>query len=404
MKYLILVTDGAGDEAIPALGGLTPLEAARLPNINKLAAKGQVGMVSTIPKGMAPGSDAANLSVMGYEPETYHTGRSPLEAVSMGIQMKDSDVAFRCNLVTLEGESPYEEKIIVDHSSGDISTEEAGVLVDEINRAFATDTIKFYRGFSYRHAMIVADGSVDFELVPPHDILGRVIGEYLPSGQNALFIREMMEKSFDLLDGHPVNEERKAKGLRPANSIWIWGQGRKPSLPLFYDKYGVRGATVSAVDLIKGIGLFAGLEAIYVPGATGTIDTDYEGKAQATIDAFERGLDFVYLHLEGPDECSHQGDLEGKIKSLELIDQRIVKTLIDYLDSRADDYRFMILPDHQTPLSIRTHLGEPVPFVLYDSSQAQPRDENRFYGESSGRRGLNFSKGCELTDYFFRKA
>lgn len=402
MKYLILLTDGAGDEPVSALGGKTPLEAAKLPNINKLAAKGQVGMVTTIPEGMAPGSDAANLSVMGYEPEIYHTGRSPLEAVSMGIQMKDTDVASRCNLVTLEGDGPYQEKIVTDHSSGDITTEEAGVLIEAVNQALATDTIKFHKGFSYRHAMIEENGLVDFDLTPPHDILGQVIGDYLPSKADNLYIREMMEKSFDILDQHPINIERKAKGLRPANSIWIWGQGKKPALPLFFDKYGVTGATVSAVDLIKGIGICAGLEDIFVEGATGTIDTDYQGKTQATIDAFERGLDFVYLHLEGPDECSHQGDMEGKIKSLELIDENIVKPLVEYLDGKGEDYRFMVLPDHQTPLSIRTHLGDPVPFVIYDSSKILAEDQDRFYGESSGRQGLEFLRGRDLIDYFFK--
>jgi 2,3-bisphosphoglycerate-independent phosphoglycerate mutase len=403
MKYLILVTDGAADEAIEALGGKTPLEAAELYNINKLAARGIVGMVNTIPEGMSPGSDAANLSVMGYDPLRYHTGRSPLEAVSMGIELVETDVAFRCNLVTLGGDVPYEEKIIIDHSSGDISTEEARILINDINQSFGSLKVQFYPGVSYRHAMIVHEGETHYDLTPPHDILDKKVKDYLPKGQGSEYIGEMMKESYDLLSNHPINRDRMSRGLNPANSIWIWGQGRKPALPSFYDKYKVRGATISAVDLIKGIGLCAGLEAVDVPGATGTIHTNFTGKAEATIDQFEKGMDFVYLHLEAPDECSHQGDLAGKIQSLELIDQKIVGPVIDYLNRSGDDYRLLVLPDHPTPVRIRTHSSNPVPFVLYDSRDVKSKDGSRFYGEGSGETGLYFGHGYELTDFFFSR-
>ncbi len=403
MKYLILVTDGAGDEPIEALGGKTPLEAAHLKNINSLAARGTIGMVSTIPDGMAPGSDAANLSVMGYDPKVFHTGRSPLEAVSMGIHMSDTDVAFRCNLVTLKGDGEYEDLTIADHSAGDITTEEAALLIEAVNRAFETEEIKFYTGFSYRHAMILKQGGVDQELTPPHDVLGQRVGDHLPKGPGSDFIKDMMRESYKLLSEHPVNLARTEKGLNPANSIWIWGQGKKPSLTPIYDKYQVKGVTISAVDLIKGIGLCAGLRAVAVKGATGTIHTNYDGKAAAAIQSFQEGNDLVFLHLEGPDECSHQGDLPGKIKSLELIDQKIVGPLVEYLDRSGEDYRFLVLPDHQTPIRIRTHLGEPVPFVLYESAHIKEEDLSKAYGETAGRQGLFFRNGYELTDYFFRK-
>jgi 2,3-bisphosphoglycerate-independent phosphoglycerate mutase len=403
MKYLILVTDGAGDEKIEALGGKTALEVADMKNINGLAAKGIVGMVNTIPDGMAPGSDAANLSVMGYDPKLYHTGRSPLEAVSMGIEMNDTDVAFRCNLVTLQGEDSYDQKKIIDHSSGDITTEEARVLIQAINEVFGSEKIQFYTGVSYRHAMIMHNGETHYDLTPPHDILERRVGEYLPKGEGVEFIEKMMRESYDILSVHPINLDRIARGLNPANSIWIWGQGRKPALTSFYDKYQVRGVTISAVDLIKGIGICAGLGAVDVPGATGTLHTNFKGKADATIENFKNGQDFVYLHLEAPDECSHQGDLEGKIKSLELIDEKIAGPVIEYLDQSGDDYRFLVLPDHHTPIRTRTHSAEPVPFVFFDSKNQKEENRGRVYSEDSGATGLFFNNGYELTDYFFTK-
>jgi len=401
MKYLILVPDGAADEKLDMLGNKTPLQAAKISNINQLAQKGMVGLVRTIPPGIAPGSDAANLSVMGYDPAIYHTGRSPLEAVSMGIDMKDTDVAFRTNLVTLKGEGRYEDLTIEDHSAGDITSEEAKVLIEYIDEKLGSDGIHFYPGVSYRHAMIVNNGSTEYDLTPPHDVLTQRVGNHLPKGSNAEFITELMKESYRLLAEHPVNLERIKNGLNPANSIWIWGQGRKPSLSSFYDKYGIKGTAISAVDLIKGIALCAGLDSVDVEGATGTIHTNFSGKAQAAIAEYQKGKDFIYLHVEAPDECSHQGDLEGKIKSLELIDELVLKPILDYLYDRGEAFRVLIVPDHRTPMAIRTHTATPVPYVLYDSEKIAVPDSERAFSEEEGKKGRYFENGFELTDYFF---
>ena len=401
MKYLVVLTDGAGDRPIPELEGKTPLQVAELRNINELAKHSEIGTVQTIPEGMSPGSDAANLSVMGFDPKIYHTGRSPLEAVSMGIDMTKTDVAFRCNLVTLSKDEPYLEKTILDHSSGDITSEEAAELIKAVQEQLGTDRISFYPGFSYRHAMIVHNGDTDFNLTPPHDILTQKIRGYLPEDDEKTgFIREMMIKSYDILKDHPVNVSRRERGLNTADSIWIWGQGRKPKLPSFTEKYGITGAAISAVDLIKGIGLCAGLESIDVEGATGTLNTNYTGKKDAAVAAFDRGLDFVYIHLEAPDECSHQGDMAGKIRCLELIDEKIVGPMKEYLDASGDDYKILVVPDHPTPLEIRTHSSESVPFVLYDSRK-EPYNADNAYNEEAGSRGMHFATGYELADYFF---
>ncbi|MDD3880274.1 MAG: cofactor-independent phosphoglycerate mutase [Syntrophomonas sp.] len=402
MKYLILVPDGAGDEKIAMLGNITPLQEAKVNYMNQLAQKGMVGMVRTIPKGIAPGSDAANLSVMGYDPLTYHTGRSPLEAVSMGIKMSDTDVAFRTNLVTLQGEGNYEDLIVADHSAGEIISEEAKVLIDFIDKRFSTEFIHFHPGVSYRHALIVNNGSTDYDLTPPHDILTKRVGDFLPKGDGSEFITRMMKESYELLSSHPINQERVKKGLNPANSIWIWGQGRKPNLSSFYDKYGINGTVISAVDLIKGIGLCAGLDSVDVEGATGTIHTNFKGKAAAAIDEYKKGKDFVYLHLEAPDECSHQGDLAGKIKSLEIIDEQVLRPTLEYLYSTGEAFKVLILPDHRTPIAIRTHSAAPVPYVLYRSDQETEIDESRAFNETSGESGKFFENGFELADFFFR--
>lgn len=401
MKYLILVPDGAGDEEIAMLGNKTPLQAANIEYMDQLAQKGMVGLVRTIPPGIAPGSDAANLSVMGYDPTVYHTGRSPLEAASMGIEMSDTDVAFRTNLVTLKGEGSYEDLTIEDHSAGDITSEEAKVLMEYIEEQFGTDRLRFYPGVSYRHAMIVKNGSTDYNLTPPHDVLTQRVGDHLPKGSGSEFITEMMKKSYTLLSDHPINQEREKNGLNPANSIWIWGQGRKPKLSSFYDKYGIKGTAISAVDLIKGIALCAGLSSVDVEGATGTIHTNFGGKARAVIEEYKRGQDFVYLHLEAPDECSHQGDLEGKIKSLELIDQLVLKPILDHLYSSGEAFKVLIVPDHRTPIAIRTHSATPVPYVLYDSEKVTKPDPERVFDEEVGKKGRFFENGFELTDYFF---
>lgn len=423
MKYLIIVPDGAGDEKIEELGGKTPLEVAAMPMINDLAAKGEVGMVQTIPNGVAPGSDAANLSVMGYDPAVYLTGRSPLEAASIGIDMSETDVAFRTNIITLVDpatgrpadettQTAYEDLIITDHSSGDITTEEADVLIKAVQHKLGNDKIQFYTGVSYRHCMIVKEGSTDYQLTPPHDVLGKRVGDYLPKGegtvegaesQEAGFITKLMKESYELLRCHPVNQKRIAKGLNSANTTWIWGQGKKPSLSSFYDKYKITGTAVSAVDLIKGIAICAGLDSVDVEGATGTLHTNFEGKAQAAVEEFKRGKDFVYMHLEGPDECSHQGDQPGKIKCMELIDEKIAKPLVEYLRGTGEAFKVLVVPDHRTPLCIRTHSSTPVPFVIYDSTKEQNLDNARAFNETSGIMGKSFGSGYELADYFFKR-
>ena len=385
----------------PCWGNKTPLQTAKMKNINQLAQKGMVGLVRTIPPGIAPGSDAANLSVMGYDPAVYHTGRSPLEAASMGIELSDTDVAFRTNLVTLQGNGNYEDLTIADHSAGDITSEEARVLIEFINEKFCTEKLQFYPGVSYRHAMIVKDGSIEYDLTPPHDVLTQKVGDHLPKGDGADFITKMMRDSYDLLADHPINQERIKRGLNPANSIWIWGQGRKPSLSSFYEKYRITGTAISAVDLIKGIAICAGLDSVDVEGATGTIHTNFKGKAQAAVDEFKKGKNFVYLHIEAPDECSHQGDLEGKIKSLEMIDELVLNPILEYLYSDGEAFKVLVVPDHRTPLAIRTHSSTPVPYVLYESNKEAALDPDRAFTEEQGKKGRFFENGFELADYFF---
>ena len=401
MKYLIVVPDGAADREIDSLGGKTPLYVADMDYTNNLAAYGEIGMVRTIPQGVSPGSDAANLSVMGFDPAVYLTGRSPLEAASIGIDMSDTDVAFRTNIVTLDGSGAYEDLIIKDHSSGDISTEEANELIKVINAEFADENLRFYMGVSYRHCLIVKNGSTEYDLTPPHDVLGKRAGDNLPRGEGSGFIADMMKKSYEILKNHPVNKKRADKGQNQANSLWIWGQGRKPALTSFYEKYKITGSVIAAVDLIKGIGICAGLEAVNVPGANGTLDTNYEGKADAAIEEFKKGRDFVYIHVEAPDECSHQGDLDNKIEALRRIDKRVIKPVVEYLKTSGEDFKAMILPDHRTPLCIRTHSAEPVPFVIYDSAKKPEYDKTRAFTEESGERGKFFDSGYELADYFF---
>lgn len=419
IKYFVIVPDGAGDEPVEELGGKTPLETADMPVINGLAQKGEVGMVQTIPEGIAPGSDAANLSVMGYDPSVYLTGRSPLEAASIGIDMADTDVAFRTNIITLvdpktgkpadaQTETPYEDLIIQDHSSGDITTEEADALIKEIAKELGTDKVHFYTGVSYRHCMIVNDGTTDYNLTPPHDVLGKRVGDYLPkkdNGEPAEDIIALMKNSYEVLRKHPVNEARAAKGQNTANTAWIWGQGRKPKLSKFKDKYGFDGSAVSAVDLIKGIAICAGLSSVDVEGATGTIHTNFKGKADAAIEEFKKGKTFVYMHLEGPDECAHQGDRAGKVKCMEMIDELIAKPVVEYLRENerqtGEGFKVLVVPDHRTPLCIRTHSSTPVPFVIYKSFDETEPDASKAFNETSGQSGKAFGSGYELADYFF---
>lgn len=370
MKFVIVLGDGMSDEPIDALGGKTPLEAANTPAMDALASMGELGMVQNVPASMAPGSDVANLSVLGYDPGLYYTGRSPLEALSVGVQMEPDDIVFRCNLVTLTEEEPYPEKTIVDHSSSEISTADADVLIDAIREHFNSDEFQFYTGTSYRHIMIWKHGRVS-QLEPPHDHLERVIGPFLP--QEAC-LRRFMEESFDILNNHPLNVQRAKEGKNKANSLWYWGAGTRPSLPGFTEKTGLKGAMISAVDLLKGIALGAGMLVCEVPGATGSIDTNWEGKAQAALRALlEDGCDFAYVHVEAPDEMAHQGLLKEKIRSIEYLDGRLIAPICQGLEEAGEDYRMLVLPDHPNPLRYRTHTGDPVPYVLFDSTRRRKR-------------------------------
>ena len=368
MKYVVILGDGMADEPIARLDGKTPLEYADTPAMDELARVSEIGMVRTIPEGMSPGSDTANLSVMGYDPKIYYTGRSPLEALSIGVDMKTDDVAIRCNLVTLSEEGAYGEKTIIDHSSDEISTEDAGVLLDAVRRELENDTYRFYLGTSYRHCLIWAKGSVA-ELTPPHDVLGQVIGDYLP--QDAI-LRQMQERSYEILSRHPLNLERKRQGKNPANSIWFWGAGTRPALSSFYEKYHKRGVMISAVDLLKGIAVGAGMDNISVEGANGGLHTNYEGKARAAVKALSLdGYDFAYIHVEAPDEMGHQGSVERKIQAIENLDQRVIRLVKEGLDEANVPYRMLVLPDHPTPIRVRTHTADPVPYLLYDSSRKE---------------------------------
>ena len=368
MKYVVILGDGMADEPIARLDGKTPLEYADTPAMDELARVSEIGMVRTIPEGMSPGSDTANLSVMGYDPKIYYTGRSPLEALSIGVDMKADDVAIRCNLVTLSEEGAYGEKTIIDHSSDEISTEDAGVLLDVVRRELENDTYRFYLGTSYRHCLIWAKGSV-VELTPPHDVLGQVIGDYLP--QDAI-LRQMQERSYEILSRHPLNLERKRQGKNPANSIWFWGAGTRPALSSFYEKYHKRGVMISAVDLLKGIAVGAGMDNISVEGANGGLHTNYEGKARAAVKALRLdGYDFAYIHVEAPDEMGHQGSVERKIQAIENLDQRVIRLVKEGLDEANVPYRMLVLPDHPTPIRVRTHTADPVPYLLYDSSRKE---------------------------------
>ncbi|WP_113673697.1 cofactor-independent phosphoglycerate mutase [Vallitalea guaymasensis] len=401
MKYVLILGDGMADEPVKQLGDKTPLQVADKENIDSLARIGEVGLVKTIPDGLAPGSDTANLSVLGYDPQKYYTGRSPLEALSIGADMESNDVSFRCNLVTLSEDGSYEDKTIIDHSSDEITTEEADELIKYLEKYLGNDTIKFYTGTSYRHAIIWHKGSTDVNLTPPHDILEKNIKKYLPKGTNSDKIKQMMVLSNELLKNHPINIRRKEKGLRPANSIWIWGEGTKPTLKSFSDKYNKKGAMISAVDLLKGIAIAAEMKNIEVEGVTGNINTNFEGKAKAAIDALKSGQDFVYVHMEAPDECGHRGEIDNKVKSIELIDSKVVKYIKEELDKLEEDYKIMILPDHPTPLAIRTHTNKAVPYLIYDSSR-KIESNVKYDEESCKTTGNVFMKGHELMDYFLK--
>ena len=398
MKYVVVLGDGMADWPMESLGGGTPLSCAKTPVMDALAKVSEIGTVATIPEGMAPGSDTANLSVMGYDPRRYYTGRSPLEALSIGVDMKDTDVVYRCNLVTLtEEDAPYEEQTILDHSSDEISTEDAAVLLRDVCRELENETYRFYTGTSYRHCLVWDRGQV-LELTPPHDVLERKIGEYLPHDEMLLY---MQKRSYEILKNHPLNIRRKEQGLNPANSFWFWGAGTKPILTSFEDIYHKKGVMISAVDPLKGIAAGAEMDSIQVEGANGGLNTNYEGKAEAAVKALtEQGYDFAYIHVEAPDEMGHQGSVEKKIRSIEYLDQRLIRLVKEGLDASGEDYRMLILPDHPTPIKVRTHVAEPVPYLLYDSTALG--DHTWHYNEEeAAKSGNTVAHGWDMMNYLF---
>ncbi len=400
MKYVIVLGDGMADEPIESLGGKTPLEYAHTPVMDSISKKSELGMVHTIPDGMKPGSDTANLSVMGYDPKIYYSGRSPLEALSIGVPMKDTDIALRCNIVTLsEEEAPFWQRTIIDHSSSEISTQECAVLLQAVADKLANEEFQFYVGTSYRHCLIWDKGRV-VELTQPHDVLGQVIEQYKPTTE---VFAKMMELSYDILVNHPINVERKKKGLNPANCCWFWGAGTKPMLSSFEEKTGKKGVMISAVDLLKGIGVGAGMEVVNVEGATGGLETNYEGKVEAALDALtNKGFDFAYIHVEAPDEMGHQGSVERKVKAIEFLDGRVIGPVVEGLEKAGEDFRLLVLPDHPTPIRLRTHTAQDVPYMLYDSTA--PKDARWNYNEREAvETCVRVVHGHTLIDHLFER-
>ncbi len=398
MKYIVVLGDGMADEPLAELDHKTPLMAADTPQLDLLAQWSELGVAHTIPEGMKPGSDTANLAVLGYNPRVYYSGRSPLEALSIGVDLKSTDIALRCNIVTLtEEDKPYEEQTILDHSSGEILTEDAAILIEAVKKELENDIYKFYVGTSYRHLTIWDKGEV-VDLAQPHDILGKVIGEYLPTD---VVLRDMMKKSYDILNSHPINEERKAKGLNKANSIWFWGAGTRPALTSFEEKNQVKGAMISAVDLLKGIAMGADMKVVEVPGANGTLHTNYEGKAKAAVEVLlKEDYDFVYIHVEAPDEMGHQGNVANKVKAIEYLDQRVIKVVMEEMDKAGVDYRMLVMPDHPTPIRCRTHTSDPVPYLLYDS-RAKQNNEWHYNEEEARTSGNIVEKGYTIINKLF---
>lgn len=399
MKYVVVLYDGMADYPVPALGGKTPMMCAKKPLFDSLAKKGEVGLVKTVDDTLKPGSDVANMSVMGFDPLKYYTGRSPLEAVSIGVKLLDDDVTLRCNIVTLSDEENYEDKTMVDYSAGDISTAEAAELIKTVQEVFGNEKYTYYSGVSYRHCLTVHKGTTDLgDMTPPHDISDRVVGPYLSKSENAAELIAMMKKSYDVLKDHPINLKRIAEGKRPANSIWLWGEGNKPILPSFESLYGLKGSVISAVDLLKGIGISAGMSTPDVPGATGYIDTNFEGKARYALKELEDGKDFVYIHIEAPDECGHRNEPENKVRAIELIDEKVLSILLEGLE-KYDDYKIMILPDHPTPIVTKTHARDAVPYMIYHKSV--PVDGVDTINEDTAKATGNFiEKGSELMGRF----
>jgi 2,3-bisphosphoglycerate-independent phosphoglycerate mutase len=401
MKYIVILGDGMADRPIDELGGKTPLQKAFKPNMDRLVREGTIGKVRTIPAGFNPGSDIANLNILGYNPREFYSGRAPLEAASIGIKLKNNDVAYRCNLVSLKFNKDKTKAVMDDYSSGHIKTEDAKELIKDINKEIGTDQISFHPGVSYRHIMVWSSGTLNNECIPPHDITGKVITDYLPVGDGEDVLRGIMRESTGILENHPINKERKKRGEKPANSIWLWGQGKKLVLPTFRQKYSLDGALVSAVDLMRGIGICAGFEILEVPGITGYLDTNYVGKAEAALKALER-VDFAYIHVEAPDEAGHSGSYSDKIKAIEDFDALVVGTVLGKVEV-FEEYRILLLPDHATPIEVRTHTDEPVPFVIYDSS-VKRKNEGIAFDESITEREdiLFFEQGDKLMDYFIK--
>lgn len=386
------------DDRIEQLGGKTPLQAAKKPCIDYLAQHGTLGVVRTVPAGMKPGSDVANLSALGYDPKSCYTGRSPLEAVSMGIQMTDTDVALRCNLVTLSENGQYEDKVLEDYSSGEITTEEAAELIRAVEEALGTEGFSFHAGISYRHCLIWKQGKTELELTPPHDISDRVIGTYLPKEK---CLQELMKRSYEVLKDHPINQKRRERGLHPATSIWLWGEGTRPKVTFFEALYGKKGSMISAVDLLKGIGISAGMQVIEVEGATGNKETNFRGKGEAALKTLLDGQDFVYIHVEAPDECGHQGDLEGKVYSIEQIDRQIVTPLLRGLKDAGEEFAILVMPDHPTPIAIKTHTSTPVPYLIYRSDRELASGAASFDEATAAAAGNVVEEGWKLIGQLF---
>ena len=401
MKYVIFLGDGMADRPLPQKNFKTPLELANKPYIDKLAKLGEVGLVKTVPEGFSPGSDVCNLSVMGYDPVKYYTGRSSIEAVSMGIELKNTDVTYRCNLVTLSNEENFEDKYMVDYSSGEITTAESTELIKSIKQAFDNEEYTFYSGISYRHCLVSANDNKKAILTPPHDITGKPIKDYLP--KNADKLLDFIKKSNEVLKNHPINLKRISLGKRPATHCWFWGMGTAPSLPDFKEKNNLKGVVISAVDLVKGIGILGNMVNISVVGATGDIDTNFIGKAQACLKALENN-DFVYIHMEAPDECGHRGEADNKIKSIELIDQFVVKTVVEGLKEKGEDYTIMILPDHPTPIEIKTHAPEPIPYLIYSNVKNNCTNSNSYSEQEGVKTQIFIEKGHTLLDRFINYA
>ncbi len=403
MKYLVMLCDGMADEPFEKLGNKTPMELAKKPTMDFLASKGEVGIVKTVADGMKPGSDVANLSVLGYDSAVYYTGRSPLEAASIGIDLKDTDVTLRCNLVTLSDESDYDKKTMVDYCADDISSEEAAVLVNYLQEKLGNDTFKFYPGVSYRHCLVWDNGNKDkVSFTPPHDISQRVITDYIPKGEMVQPLYDLMKKSYDLLKDHPINKAREERGRKPANSIWLWGEGTKTILDSFQSKFGKKGSMISAVDLLKGIAISADMNSVDVDGATGYIDTNFEGKANAAIEEFKKGQDFVYIHVEAPDECGHRGEYENKVKAIQLIDEKILTPVVEFLKG-YDDFAVLVCPDHPTPLNIKTHSSNPVPYLIYNSKEEKDSGVKTFTEATAKSTGEYIAKGFTMMNYFLSK-